>query len=80
MGFFGRKIFGAGILGGGGVDFFSYSISLAPPPPPPPPPCAGTVIVFFVLGLSFNSLFFCCLTVSPGSGQSSSLQIPVLAK
>ena len=63
MGFFGGKFLVQGFFGG----FWLLPIFDLPrhlkSVPPPPSPWAGTVIVFFVLGLSFIYLFFVCLFV-----------------
>ena len=58
-------MFGPGIfLGGwGGVDFFHIRSSSSLEIRTPTTPWAGTVIVFFVLGLSFVYLFIVCLFV-----------------
>lgn len=79
--FFGGKFLVQGFFGGGGrLTFAHIRSSSSLEIRTPITPWAGTVIVFFVLGLSFIYFLFVCLTVSPGSGQSSSLQIPIMAK
>ena len=87
MGFFGGKFLVQGFFGGGLTFAHIRSSSSLEIRTPTPLLLGWDCYCFLCLGLVIYLFIFClfvclfvCLTVSPGSGQSSSLQIPIMAK